>query len=67
MRLSVKPLCAAAGNAGPGDFEMVPPKTIPLADYRRLPVEEMQRRAAAFYAEMRRRRSVRAFSDDHQA
>jgi len=37
--------------------------TVPLAEYRSLPVEEMKRRAAEFYAEMRRRRSVRDFSD----
>jgi iodotyrosine deiodinase len=37
-------------------------EAVPLADYRPLPVEEMKRRAAAFYAEVRRRRSVRVFS-----
>lgn len=42
---------------------MTRPRTVPLADYRPLPAEEMKRRAAAFYAEMRRRRSVRDFSD----
>jgi iodotyrosine deiodinase len=36
---------------------------VPLADYHPLPEEEMKRRAAAFYAEMRGRRSVRDFSD----
>ena len=35
----------------------------PLPDYREYPVEEMQRRAAAFYADIRRRRTVREFSD----
>jgi iodotyrosine deiodinase len=37
--------------------------TVPLPDYRPLPVEEMKRRAAEFYAQMRQRRSVRDFSD----
>jgi len=35
---------------------------IPLADYERMPEDEMRRRAAAFLAEMRRRRTVRDFS-----
>lgn len=35
----------------------------PLVDYREYPVDEMRRRAEAFYAELRRRRSVRDFSD----
>lgn len=35
---------------------------MPLPDYREYPVEEMESRAAAFYAEIRRRRSVRAFA-----
>jgi iodotyrosine deiodinase len=35
---------------------------VPLEEYRELPVEEMKRRAAAFYADVRRRRSVREFS-----
>ena len=34
---------------------------VPLATYHDLPVEEMKRRAADFYAEMQRRRSVRDF------
>jgi nitroreductase len=38
------------------------PKFIPLAQYRKYPEEEMKRRAAAFYAEMLRRRTVRDFS-----
>ncbi|GIV78591.1 MAG: oxidoreductase [Litorilinea sp.] len=42
---------------------MSAPQLIPLRDYREYPVEEMARRAAEFYAEMRRRRSVRHFSD----
>jgi iodotyrosine deiodinase len=36
---------------------------IPLADYHEYPPDEMRQRAAEFYAEMRRRRSVRDFSD----
>ncbi|HMQ53230.1 MAG TPA: nitroreductase family protein [Anaerolineae bacterium] len=36
---------------------------LPYDDYREYPLEEMKRRAAEFYATMRRRRSVRAFSD----
>ena len=35
---------------------------VPLADYRELPEDEMRSRAAAFYAEMKRRRTVREFS-----
>jgi nitroreductase len=43
---------------------MTPPAFIPLNTlYRQYPVEEMQRRAAEFYAEMKRRRTVRHFSD----
>ncbi len=34
-----------------------------LIDYREYPVTEMQQRAAAFYADMKRRRTVRHFSD----
>ncbi len=37
-------------------------KFIPLPDYEEYPVEEMERRAAAFYAGIRRRRTVRDFS-----
>jgi nitroreductase len=36
---------------------------VPLSSYREYPLEEMRQRAAAYYAELRRRRSVRAFSD----
>ena len=36
---------------------------IPLPDYREHPPAEMGRRAAEFYADIRRRRSVRDFSD----
>ena len=34
----------------------------PLTTYREYPTHEMEQRAAAFYAEMRRRRTVRDFS-----
>jgi iodotyrosine deiodinase len=40
-----------------------PPGFVPLSQFREYPPEEMRRRAADFAAEMRRRRSVRAFSD----
>ena len=36
---------------------------VPLGGYREYPVEEMRRRAADFYGELNRRRSVRDFSD----
>ena len=39
------------------------PTFVSHAEYREFPVEEMRQRAAGFYAEMRRRRSVRDFSD----
>ncbi len=42
---------------------MTDSKLIPLSDYRRLPEEEMKARAASFYSQMRKRRSVRSFSD----
>ena len=41
---------------------MIQPKFVPLSEYEEYPVEEMKRRAAAFYALMRRRRTVRHFS-----
>jgi iodotyrosine deiodinase len=41
---------------------MAESRFIPL-DYREYPAEEMRWRAAAFYADMRRRRSVRQFAD----
>ena len=37
--------------------------TIPLANYREYPVEEMRERIDAFYADIGRRRTVRRFSD----
>ena len=39
------------------------PINIPLDQYREYPPEEMQQRAAAFYENMQRRRTVRAFSE----
>lgn len=41
---------------------MASPKFIPLSDFQEYPADEMQRRAAEFCAELRRRRSVRDFS-----
>ena len=38
-------------------------KFIPLAGYQSYPAAEMERRAAEFYAQVRRRRTVRDFSD----
>ncbi len=35
----------------------------PLTGYRRFPETEMKKRASAFYSQMRRRRTVREFSD----
>ena len=42
---------------------MTPPTLIPLPDYREYPADEMKRRAAEFYADIRRRRTVRDFYD----
>ncbi|MFQ5742381.1 MAG: nitroreductase family protein [Acidobacteriota bacterium] len=42
---------------------MKEPRFKPLRDYRPYPEQEMKERAAAFYAEARRRRTVRHFSD----
>jgi nitroreductase len=39
------------------------PKFIPLTGYREYSLEEMRQRAADFYAEVKRRRTVREFSD----
>lgn len=41
---------------------MLPPVFGPLLDYREYSVDDMKRRAADFYAEIRRRRTVRQFS-----
>ena len=38
-------------------------KFVPLSDYKEYPVDEMKQRAAGFYADIRRRRTVRDFSD----
>ena len=37
--------------------------TVPLAEYREYPVEEMRQRLADFYADVSRRRTIREFSD----
>ncbi len=37
--------------------------TIPLDDYREYPIEEMRERLRAFYEDVKRRRTVREFSD----
>lgn len=42
---------------------MAEPIFLPLTEYQRLPEEEMKRRAEEFYQELRRRRTVRHFSD----
>ena len=42
---------------------MTTPTFLPLTEYRELPEDEMRRRADAFYEELKRRRTVREFSD----
>jgi iodotyrosine deiodinase len=42
---------------------MVTPRLVPHSAYRERPLDEMHRRSAAFLDEMRRRRTVREFSD----
>ena len=42
---------------------MAQPNFVPLTTYRQYPPEEMRRRARAFYDELKRRRTVREFSD----
>ena len=42
---------------------MAEPRFLPLTTYREYPVAEMRRRAAEFFDELRRRRTVREFSD----
>ena len=42
---------------------MKEPQFIPLPAYRAYPADEMKQRAAEFYADIRRRRTVRDFSD----
>ena len=39
------------------------PELIPLAEYEELPVEEMKRRATELYRKLRKRRTVREFSE----
>ena len=39
------------------------PEFVPLTRYREYDVSEMRQRAAEFYSEMKRRRTVRHFSD----
>jgi iodotyrosine deiodinase len=45
------------------EARMTKTKFLPFVNYREYPVEEMQQRAAAFYADIQRRRTVRHFSD----
>ena len=42
---------------------MAEPNFLPLTSYREYPVDEMVQRASSFYEELRRRRTVREFSD----
>jgi len=42
---------------------MKKPELIPLSEYEELPVEEMKRRAAELYRQLRKRRTVREFSE----
>ena len=42
---------------------MPPPTLVALPDYQEYPVDAMKRRAAEFYNDVRRRRTVREFSD----
>ncbi len=42
---------------------MAEPSFIPLTSYQEYPVEEMVQRASAFYEHLRRRKTVREFSD----
>ncbi len=42
---------------------MMKPQFVPLADYQEYPTEEMLRRSGEFAAAMRRRRTIRQFSD----
>src|ERR1051326_828691 len=42
---------------------MPPPIFVPLRGYQEYPVDAMKRRAAEFYDDIRRRRTVRHFSD----
>jgi len=42
---------------------MKKPELIPLSEYEELPIEEMKRRASELYRQLRKRRTVREFSD----
>jgi nitroreductase len=42
---------------------MAKPELVPLSEYEELPVEEMKRRAADFHRRLRKRRTVRDFSE----
>ena len=42
---------------------MTEPRFVPLTTWREYPVEEMRRRAAEYYADLARRRTLRQFSD----
>lgn len=42
---------------------MVKPTFVPLSEYEELPLEEMRRRASDFYRQLRKRRTVRDFSE----
>ncbi len=42
---------------------MAKPELIPLSEYHELPLEEMEKRAADFYRQLRTRRTVREFSE----
>ena len=42
---------------------MTKPNLVPLTSYTEYPADEMRRRASDFYADIRRRRTVRDFSD----
>jgi iodotyrosine deiodinase len=46
-----------------GDAEMTEPRFVPLTTWREYPVEEMRRRAAEYFADLSRRRTIRQFSD----
>lgn len=42
---------------------MTTPRLAPLSEYREYPIDEMLRRSGDFYVDMRRRRTIRQFSD----
>ena len=44
------------------DTEMTEPRFVPLTTWHEYPVEEMRRRAAEYYADVARRRTIRQFS-----